>query len=153
MLVTIAEFFGETAVDTANNTVDLSGKSDRVDRIAALLMQMRDYYETEKYIFVHGWLPNHSGSVIKEWRSGLDEDWKNARITKWTDMYSGTEAIKGKTVVCGHFPVYYAKRFDRRRENMETTPFFGKGVIAIDGGTDVTGKVNVVVLEDELLSL
>lgn len=78
-------------------------------------------------------------------------EWKNARFTKWTEVCSGDIPVKGKTIVCGHLPTYYAKRFDEKREDTEATPFYGNGITAIDGGTDVTGKVNIIVLEDEIL--
>lgn len=149
-LTTIAEFFGKYAVD-AVGSIDFSGKSRTVDRITDLIMQMRDYYETEHYIFVHGWLPNRSGSIHNEWKHASDADWKNARFTKWAEAYYGDEPVKGKTIVCGHLPTFFAKRFDEQRGDMEVSPFYGKGIIAIDGGTDITGKVNVIVLEDKLI--
>ncbi len=149
-LTTIAEFFGKYAVD-AVGSIDFSGKSRTVDRITDLIMQMRDYYETEHYIFVHGWLPNRSGSIHNEWKNASDADWKNARFTKWTEAYSGDEPVKEKTIVCGHLPTFFAKRFDKQRGDMEASPFYGKGIIAMDGGTDVTGKVNIIVLDDEIL--
>ena len=150
-LTTISEFFGKYAIDGIDNSIDFSGKTRTVDRITDLIMEMRDYYETERYIFVHGWLPNRGGEIYGNWKNASEADWKNARFTKWAEVYSGTAPIDGKTVVCGHFPTFFAKRFDEQRGDMEASPYYGNGIIAIDGGTDVSGKVNLVVLEDELI--
>lgn len=70
----------------------------------------RDYWENDKWIFVHGWIPvvaweNYHGEyefepTKRDWRTC---NWKNAR---W---YNGMEAwrqgcgVEGKTIFCGHW--------------------------------------------------
>ena len=59
-----------------------------------------------------------------------------------------------KTIVCGHFHTSWGHhRKDKSPEwgkgaNFE--PYYSDGIIAIDGCTAYTGKVNILVLEDEL---
>jgi hypothetical protein len=75
----------------------------------------------------------------------------------------------GKTIICGHWHCSYGHYwkavkdtvaaggsiFDVKGyefgENECFEPFFADGIIAIDGCTAHTGKVNVIVLEDELI--
>ena len=148
---TITYFFGKYAIDGVDNSIDFSGKTRTVDRITDLILSMCDYYETEHYIFTHGWLPNRDGVILDDWKNASVPEWEKARFTKWTDVYTGVAPIAGKTVVCGHMPTFFAKRFDAGRDDGDAGPFYGNGIIAIDGGTYDTGKVNIVMLEDEVL--
>lgn len=67
---------------------------------------MLDYYETERYIFVHGWIPciadRRTGySYFSGWRDVDPFEWKRAR---W---YNGMDAFRTcmeeKTILCGHW--------------------------------------------------
>lgn len=149
-IATITDFFGWNAINNADHSVDFSGGKNTVHRLTEFISSMRDYYETPKYIFTHGWLPNSDGAVYDNWKNASEPDWIHARITKWTDMYTGAAPLKGKILVCGHIPAFFAERFDRKREDTCAEPFFGNGLIAIDGGTHDTGKVNIIVLEDDI---
>ena len=60
---------------------------------------------------------------------------------------------EGKTIVCGHWHCSYGHsqyeddggEFDN---NPNFKPYYGNGVIAIDGCTAFTGKVNCIVIDD-----
>ena len=82
-----------------------------------LFDKMVDYYETDNYVFVHGWYEP-----------------------------------SGKTVVCGHWHTSWGhSRINNTSEWGEDADFSiyrNKGIIAIDGCTAYTGKVNVLVIED-----
>ena len=50
-------------------------------------------------------------------------------------------------------PTFFAKKFDIERDNNNSDIFWGNGLIAIDAGTFDSKRVNVLVLEDRLVSL
>lgn len=120
-----------------------------------------NYFEVGDYIFVHGWIPcevygNEYKPIKyfykKDWRESLDSDWKFAR---W---YNGMEASwqgaieQGKTIVCGHCRCSYGhSRFygdgEERGENANYSPYYSEGIIALDGCTVISKKVNCIVIE------
>ena len=115
---------------------------------------MVDYYETEHYVFTHGWLPlekNSNVSVVREdWRSADASDWHTARFLEWQYLYNASSRIPGKIIVCGHRPTSFAWRFDPDRKPQDSGIFYGEGMIAIDACTVRSGRVNVLVLEEEI---
>lgn len=151
---TIVEFFGRYCIDQSNN-IDFSGNNRTVDRLLEFIGEMQNFYETENYIFTHGWLPTVTGStgvrIADDWRQPSVEKWENARWTKWTDMVGKCENLPDKTMVCGHVPVQRAVRVDPQRTANSSEIFYGDAVIAIDAGTDISGRVNVLVLDDNLI--
>lgn len=78
-----------------------------------------DFYETDKYVFVHGWIPTGiKKSTDERWKSLPEmyrptvpcyiEDWQNGDWynARWTNgMKAWLEGIKvpNKTVFCGHY--------------------------------------------------
>ena len=140
-----------------------------------------NYFETKNYIFVHGWIPcekfegaNKPWYLQKkvleynpDWRNCNDVEWEAARwINGIKAGYLDKIIESGKTIVCGHWHCSYghyikalkkALKNDAEIEHEEFgktaiwRPFKAKGILAIDRCTAHTGKVNVVVLEDELL--
>jgi len=130
-----------------------------------------DFYETPKYVFVHGWIPCKSDdpnpyharkinySSIEDWRNG---NWEYARWINGMEAWYQGVRVEGKMVVCGHwhtsyghsklhsdgveFPNKYSTNPEHRYANFD--PFVDNGIIALDGCTALTHKVNCVVLED-----
>ena len=153
---TIEEFFGKDAISGEENTVDFSGKTRVMDRITNLLSGMLPFYETKHHVFVHGWLPIRFGAagpeVHPDWRNVSEGDWKDARFLEWQQAYAKGLTLPEKTIVCGHRPAAMGHLFDGSRFPDDETPFYGEGMIAIDACTFRSGKVNVLVLEDELLT-
>lgn len=151
---TIVEFFGKYALDEFGE-IDFSGKTRMLDRATDFMLATRDYFETENYVFVHGWLPtvmrDGKPCIMQNWRSASKEKWIEARWTKWTEMYETCDRIEGKTIVCGHMPSFFANRFDKGRETMDASIFYGDGVIVLDAGTYTSGKVNVLMVEDNFI--
>ncbi len=130
------------------------------------LPMMKDYFETKKHIFVHGWIPcevDGDGDGRKEtdifhyipdWRTKGKEEWEKARW--YNGMIAAKQGVieKGKTILCGHFPCAYGHDFIEKDgivegEETDFSPYYGKGIIAIDAYTVGSGKVNCVVIEDE----
>lgn len=156
--ITIREFFGE-------NRVKRDGKILKTKKAENSILEftggMRDYFETESYVFVHGWIPVKELYDMGErsffrytfnpdWRNAGEQEWRDARFLPWYEMYRRKLKCSGKTIVCGHSPVLVASYFDENRDMNDTTPYYGDGFIAIDACSYRTGKLNVLILEDEI---
>lgn len=130
--------------------------------IQKIIPSMIDYYETKKYIFVHGWIPckhyeeNNMDrfEAVDDWRNANPSDWYSAR---WTNgMAAWNEGIKeqGKTIVCGHWNYSYGHSVFEHKgsqygKDADFSPFFAEGIIAIDACTALSRKINCIVLEDD----
>ena len=136
---TLRDFFGEYSVEGEGVPVDFSGKSRTVDRLLEFIGETRYYFETEKYVFLHGWLPNNGSRIIKNWRSAPDEYWYRGMWTWWIKGIPMEGNNEEKTIVCGHYPSPDGKIYE------------GNCFFAIDSATYSTNRVNVFTVEDELL--
>lgn len=125
-----------------------------------------NYFETEHYVFVHGWIPcgSNTGQTVyrssvqyrfnPNWREASNEDFANAR---W---YNGMEfacrrglTLRDKTIVCGHWHTSYGHATFHHKgsedgPDADFSPFIDDGIIAIDACTKYSGLVNCIVLED-----
>ena len=128
-----------------------------------IIPAMVDYFETSKHIFVHGWIPcdalGYGGRADTFY---YKENWREVDATEWNyaRWYNGMEAVRqgviepGKTIVCGHWHCSYGHakiegKGEERGDNADHSPYYGKGVIALDACTVLSQKVNCIVLEDE----
>ncbi|MBQ9116351.1 MAG: metallophosphoesterase [Clostridia bacterium] len=130
-----------------------------------LLPSRVNYYETEKYIFCHGWIPVINNGTNSSPKYLFDPDWRTADVAAWerATWLNGIElACKlgirppEKTVVCGHFHASYGhSKIDgngpERGHGAIYTTFYGDGIIALDGCTVISGIVNCEVIKDEEL--
>lgn len=127
--------------------------------------QMVDFFETKHYIFVHGWIPvtvndNYPSYYTKhrrfefnpDWRTG---DWSQARWLSPIDMAKSGFIIPNKTIVCGHWHCSYGHHLDKGTSEFGTdaiwSPYEASGICAIDACTVHTKKVNIKVIEDDLI--
>mgnify|MGYP002512390021 CR=1 FL=1 len=140
---TLQEFFGKYCIDPTDDSLDFSGRTSEVNRICEFIDETIDYYETDDYVFVHGYLPQ------TDYKTATKEDWQKARWTRWSDVYTGERPLKDKTLVCGHMPVFFAKKFDETRKINCPDIFYGNGIIAIDAGTYDSQQINVLVIENK----
>ena len=147
---TLTDFFGKYSIDPVDDTIDFSGKTRIVDRICEFIDETVNYFETENYVFVHGWLPQNT-LTVDERKNASESEWGKARWIKWIDEYKGAKPLKDKTLVCGHVPTTYAIKFDPTRTKDTADIFYGNGLIVVDAATFDTKQVNVLVLEDNLL--
>ena len=146
-LTTLAEFFAYYNGEAYLDIVESSGR-----RVAEMLRthidKMYDYFETENYIFVHGWITEDAGG--NDFRYATGAKWHHARWTRWHNCYPNFEIPDGKTLVVGHTPCYYASMFDKSRSDYDCSIFYGDRLVAIDGAAVSRGSVNVFVAEDEI---
>lgn len=149
-LQTLTDFLGKYSIDPADDTIDFSGRTRIVDRVCEFIDETINYFETENYVFVHGWLAENAETHEKRKKIG-NEAWGEARWTKWTEKYDGSKPLSDKTLVCGHVPTFAAGKFDKTRDKTNSEIFYGNGLIVIDAGTFDTKRVNVLVLEDSLI--
>lgn len=115
-----------------------------------------DYFETENYIFVHGWIPIVENCYLydSDWRKAREERWEKARWANPIEMYRYEIYEQNKTIVCGHWHCsalwheVNPEKYDEfgQKENFE--PFVTDKMIALDACTAYTKKVNVVVIDD-----
>ena len=131
------------------------------------LDSMVDYFETKNYIFVHSWVPliskdglpsyytrNRQFAFRPDWREASEKEWQDSR---WGNPFDLAEKglLPDKTIVFGHWhsSTGWAKAEGRSEfgEDAKFEPYYGDGFISIDACTAHSGKVNVIVLEDEFL--
>lgn len=116
--------------------------------------QWKNYFELDKYIFVHSFIPTKVKDEWKEmhpyklrpfcyeynpnWREATDEEWE---LATWGDPIDNfeynlfkPEADNGKILIVGH---WHTSDFYKRLENIVTDTqeiYYSKNLIAIDGG-------------------
>ena len=149
--ITVREFFG---ADEVTDDGRLYPDPYTEQMLRDFVRQTVDYFETESYIFTHGFLPLHRDrtppTLNESWRHAPDREWPYARFTGWQEVYPLRLVPEGKTVVCGHRSASYAADFDPSRATDDFSVFSGNGIIAIDACTVLSGRVNVLVVEDSV---
>lgn len=154
---------------TGNSTVAINANPEKIGRellqnpyIQTIIPAMLDYYETEHYIFTHGWIPCTPISIspyVKEYvpienrRDADSSVWDKARWINGMEAAHAGVVIDGKTVVCGHWHcslghANYEGDGDEFDNNPNFSPYYGKGIIALDACTPISHKVNCIVIED-----
>ena len=137
------------------------------DRLAAYRATLVNCFETENYIFVHSWIPttiHDTDTLNKHYK--YREDWRNAVTQEWEEAMWGNPFFKaqegmnktGKTIVFGHWHCSAGWSKTEGRSEFDRDARWDiyhnaeQGIIAIDRCTAYTGKVNVLVLEDNFLN-
>lgn len=141
---------------------DIINKLCATPYITEIIPKMLNYYETKKYVFVHGWIPcnnRHGWSAnyyapIEDWREVGESSWKESRWINGMLAYSYGVVEKDKTIVCGHWHSSWGHcrlegKCSEFGKDSDFSPFYAEGIIAIDGCTAYSGRVNCIVLEDE----
>lgn len=175
-LRTVVDMFEDMVTYDIHDCIKMSQKV-----LEPFFSKFVNYFETENYIFVHGWIPCEKFTNLDkpwylqekelkynaDWRNCNDVEWESARwINGINAGYINKVLEPGKTIVCGHWHCSYGHYFkalkkalkngtDIEHEEFDSTaiwkPFKAKGIIAIDRCTAHTNECNVLVLEDELL--
>lgn len=133
----------------ASNHFDIEDEYEYAGkRLRPFIRELRNYYETENYIFCHAWIPlKDDTSVDPDWRNASAKSWEKAR---WTNPFKAGDKglLPDKTIVFGHWGTI-DQWTSVGKESYD--PYFGYKYIGIDGCTVVSGQVNCLVLEDNLL--
>ena len=123
------------------------------------------YYENEKYVFTHGFIPTNKKTYKPDWRDATEREWRNAAARGDAMALSMRYGIfePNKKIVCGHYSAarcYLMK--DATQADWENKiykdvscvpangfkPFLGDTFIAIDQSVKKTGFMNCIVIEE-----
>ena len=139
------------------------------NRTAAYRASLVNYFETENYIFVHSWIPITTiTGANDQYKIFYKEDWRAATRPEWEEAMWGNPFFKaqdgmnktGKYIVFGHWHCSLGHLISSDGELSE----FGENacwdiyrnddwkIIGLDKCTAYTGKVNVLVIEDNFLN-
>lgn len=161
----------------------LAKRIKKSDFYNEILPECKDYFETENYVFTHGWIPCEAYRAEKPydvygngqmqtfgykayrynsgWRNASLAKWKEARFLNGMDMAVKHKiTVPYKTVVCGHFTTSYGhsvlgksleRTHTRYSVGADFSPFYAKGIIALDGIVFHSGVMNCIVIEDNEL--
>lgn len=144
------------------NAASVKRKLVEMPFLTRIIPAMLDYYETDNYVFVHGWIPcrivGNGGrlsiySTIDGWREACQSDWQTARWLNGMEAARQGVIEKGKTIVCGHYHASYGHseiecRCTEFGDDADFSPYVADGIIALDACTARTRKVNCIVIED-----
>ncbi|CCY07950.1 putative uncharacterized protein [Coprobacillus sp. CAG:698] len=106
-----------------------------------------DYYETNNYIFVHGYV-----TLDEDWKKG---SWSEARWLNGVSQFLSEKRIFNKTIVCGHYHCNWYR--DRNLNEEEKWKDFSpqevinennEKIIAIDACTAFSKQINVLIIDD-----
>jgi len=157
---TALQLTGYDAAMALSRNLDFAAEARKTPLYRQIIPATIDYYETAHYVFVHGWIPcdrDENGGYFyrPDWREASPEDWYRAR---W---YHGIDAVRTcgepKTILCGHWHCSYGHAVYEGRgteygPDADFNPYTAPGIIALDACTAHSGRVNVVVIEDEEMS-
>lgn len=126
-----------------------------------------DYVELRDHILVHSFVPLKCLDGLPQYytrdrKFEVDPDWRNASAENWAAARWGNPhelarqgLLPDKTLVVGHFHTSWPRaKYEGKPEwgdEADFSPYYGDGYIAIDACTAYSGKVNVIVLEDDLM--
>ena len=127
--------------------------------ISPFLDRMVDYFETQHYIFVHGYIPVwqfvNGFEYREDWRNATTDAWRSSRWLNGINVGFKDIFEPGKIIVCGHWHTSWGRnqRYgeDEWGPNADFSPFQYKSVIAIDACTAYSGKVNCIVIDDDFI--
>ncbi len=156
---TICQLSGAQIGDLYADARSIGQRFENSSFVQKIPPAMRDYYETEHYIFVHGWIPcqmlqksrrRPHYTYIENWRDG---DWNAARWTKGMEAALCGVVVHDKTVVCGHWHTSfghcnYEGRCSEFGDDADFSPYIAPGIIALDACTALSHKVNCIVIDD-----
>lgn len=89
--------------------------------LGGLRRRMRNYFETQHYVFTHGWIPIpclwekgnpcpfifdvdcHTECLCDKWRNAPASEWNAARWSNGMDWAHEGFILPDKTIVCGHW--------------------------------------------------
>lgn len=154
-LDTAFQLTGKTLSDLYTDASAMARATAATPFVREIIPKMINYYETEHYLFVHGWVPCEVdpkyGYRAKDYKTATDHEWAQAR---WENGISLSVEhgvrIPGKTIVCGHWHTSFGHKLVGNSKNSaeDFSPFYADGIIALDACTAYSKQVNCIVIED-----
>ena len=159
---TVLTMTNSTEIDLTVNPTRIVNAFKNTDFYKILLPSAIDYFETDNYVFVHGYIPCKTERTIwginpkrynPNWRNATREEWYEASWINGMQAWANGIKEDKKTIVCGHYKTSfghanYEGRGSVDGEKQIFEPFIKDGIMAIDGTTKLSGIVNCIVLED-----
>lgn len=156
---TMLEIADMTEVEAVSAPDELVRRVMASDYYNILLPECINYYETEKYVFTHGFIPcdfNDSKECLNlykynpEWRNADNLDWHKASWLNGIDMVCKYNiSVPDKTIVVGHIRSSYGHtRYNGSTDKNNFSVFSTNGLLAIDACTVKSGKVNCLCFEE-----
>ena len=140
------------------------------DKLAAYRSLLVNYFETKNYIFVHSFIAHRCKDALPahyiknrqyefdpNWRNASKNDWEHAMWVNPFELVEQGINQTGKTIVFGHWHCSVGWSMDENisefGEDAKWDIYYNtkQNVIAIDRCTAYTGKVNVLVIDDNFL--
>ena len=127
-----------------------------------IIPAMKNYFETDHYVFVHGWIPCYIEKLpdntkhyvpIENFRDATEEHWMYARWTNGMEAAHNGITDPNKTIVCGHWHTsfghaHYENNGSEDGADADFSPYYANGIIAIDACTAYSKKMNCIIIED-----
>ena len=152
--------------DALRNTQEFLYKTEQSPFCKELIPSSVNYFETDHYVFVHGWIPCNTEDM-PDWYQrnrhyAFDPEWRLAGQKRWSQArwFNGMElaekhkiVVPEKKIVCGHWHTSFGHAVFESKgsefgSDADFSPFIGNSVLAIDACTAHSGLVNCVVLKD-----
>lgn len=148
------------------NTQEFFTKIKETGFYSELIVQSVNYFETNNYIFVHGWIPCFTENYPEWYRENrhykFNPDWRNSDPNGWRKArwFNGMELAKshniienGKKIVCGHWHTSWGHSNIQNNgsefgNDADFSPYQNDNIIAIDACTAYSGQINCLVIED-----
>ena len=157
----LAKMGKDASVERGQDFVNRVRSSDFVKK---LIPHSANFYETQNYIFVHGWIPcriddkppyhqrNVEYQYLPDWRNAPDALWDKARWVPGWNLWEADIKDPNKTIVCGHWHCSAPNFYIHNKGEDEASvfePFVDDGIICLDACTAYSKIVNCIVIEDE----
>ena len=165
--ISIAKYYN-SSIDEDSDIEEVCSTLENNGVLDLLLNKTCDYFELDKYIFVHGCIPTLKGEYDPKWREVPRSKWDSLLVRSGNGvkfiLKKGLR-IPGKTLVCGHVGSYFghlvhdhpeleldSKEFNRLKNKYSKDVskyhmFIDDKVINLDGNGYRTGIINVLVIE------
>lgn len=158
----------KTVCHFSDDGLDVDERIDQAyNKLKPFIDAMVDYVELKEHIIVHSWIPvvnkdglpahytrGRSFEFNPDWRNADEQDWNDARWGNPFDM-AKRGLFPDKTIVFGHWHCSTGWAEDERLPQFGPYAKFDiyhhDKYISIDACTAHSGKVNVLVIEDEFM--
>lgn len=160
---TVCQLTGYSINDFKSKSGEIKEAFLKTPYIQKIIPKMIDYFETANYIYTHGWIPcskikvspyKNEYILMENWRNATFEDWRRARWINGMEAAFLGAIEQNKTIVCGHWHCSFGHAFCENDggefdNNPNFSPYYGKGIIALDACTAFSHKVNCIVINDD----